>query len=155
MFGLSVEAMDPSLGKIDLTTGPQIFKVSASMLLYSNGTKKKSVNFPLVPCTKQHWGLVPSFSQYFDAFGVKKWLCPALNSEFQLIGSQSSCQYKMTSVKLSICKNSTNYNNCAPQTVIDDTLNQYPNFYFRIKFTNPVINPNQPDYIQYYVEDLN
>ncbi len=51
------------------------------------------------------------------------------------------------------CRNSTaNNNSCATQGEIDTLFNTYRNFYLSFTYTNPVINPNLPDYISYYIE---
>ena len=50
------------------------------------------------------------------------------------------------------CVNTTeNGNKCAPQTIIDATMAKYKNFYLRTVFSNPVINPNEVDYLKYYL----
>lgn len=40
---------------------------------------------------------------------------------------------------------------CAPQSDIDNIFNTYGNFYLNFNYINSVINPNQPNFISYYI----
>ncbi len=39
-----------------------------------------------------------------------------------------------------------------PQTAIDELMRNKTNFYLSLQYINPVINPNEPDYMSYYLE---
>ena len=54
----------------------------------------------------------------------------------------------MANIFVSPCQNTTfNFNKCAPQADIDAFMADNANFYLRMSFTNPVINPNEPNHI--------
>ena len=59
-------------------------------------------------------------------------------------------------IALKPCVNSTaNGNKCASAEIIDQTFTNNSNFLIKFNFVNPVINPNQPNHIQYFLEGRN
>ena len=106
----------------------------------------------MVPCTRQHWAMMPDLIEQFEAKNVNKWMCPPLNTPVILEGHPTSKTYKVLSLKVESCKNSSlNNNKCATKEIIDATFLNYTNFFLKVNVVNPVINPNQPEHIKYYL----
>ena len=100
--------------------------------------------------------MIPNLIDKFDKLKVKNWVCPSLKALSWLKGFQSSGNYRTISVSVKSCVNSsTNGNRCANQSDIDATLQTFTSFQLKFNFVNSVINPNEPNYLKYYLEDRN
>jgi hypothetical protein len=78
--------------------------------------------------------------------------CLPLNQKFKLQGTGTHLTDLMSLLrfKISPCSNLTDPSRpCAPQSDIDNMFSLKKNFNLMVHYTNPVINPNQPDYISY------
>ncbi len=82
------------------------------------------------------------------------WLCPPKDTKFNLEGFMNSDYSSSAALQITACNNYTNINNvCASPEQIEELMLNSTNFSVNIFFTNPVINPNQKEYIDYYLED--
>ena len=155
MFGIYLQSFDVA-ETFDLIKGPQIFDYKHLKLQYKAGKIAKFVKTSLIPCTREHWKNMPTILSQFEQLQVDKWLCPILNSGISVQAFMSSQNFKLAIIDILPCVNTTeNGNKCAPQTIIDATMAKYKNFYLRTVFSNPVINPNEVDYLKYYLQQRN
>jgi hypothetical protein len=96
--------------------------------------------------------MMPDFAEHFDSFGISNWLCLPLNVPISLRGSYTSPIYDVVQINVFPCQNDTQNGTCASQEEISNLFDTYGNFYLTINYVNPVINPNEQDYISYYIE---
>ena len=83
---------------------------------------------------------------------MNKWACLPLNQTIPLLGTPNSRNNSFLGLGIYPCNNATNNNSCAPQKEIDRIFSQYGNFIVNMNYINPVINPNQPNFISHYVD---
>lgn len=58
----------------------------------------------------------------------------------------------MVAIQASPCDNYTSGGRCAPQADIDSLFTIHKNFYLNFNYINTVINPDQQNFMSYYVE---
>jgi hypothetical protein len=62
----------------------------------------------LETCTKNHWQAFPNIESKFDFLGMSNWLCPPLNSSYEIQGKYSSSINKYLGVEILPCLNVSN-----------------------------------------------
>ena len=141
---------------MDLNKGAQIFDVVLKQVLVENGILTYRKQLELEPCTRQHWQMDPVTISKDDEMGIDSWQCLKLNGGVNFTGMYGSSVYQHLQYQIYPCKNTTqNKNKCAPQSYIDEMFYNYTNFYFTVSFMNANINPNQPSYIEYSLNNEN
>ena len=98
---------------------------------------------------------MPEVTESFDKLKVGNWLCPKKGYEVILKGKYASNESKQISIKIYPCKNTSfPLDSCAsPGEITDYFLKKGDQMYFTFYFINVVINPNQANYVKYYLED--
>lgn len=86
---------------------------------------------------------------------MDNWLCPPINTTFNLQGQYSSDLSNIGMITVTACNNYSNINNvqsvCATPDEITAYFANYTNILFGYLFSNPVLNPSQTTYIDYYL----
>jgi hypothetical protein len=91
----------------------------------------------------------------FDKLEISGWLCPPIGSKYEIFGKYSSEKYQQMAFQVYPCNNATDPSRpCASQEEIDQVFADNSDyFYFTFYFINTVINPDNPVYKSYYLED--
>jgi hypothetical protein len=95
---------------------------------------------------------MPEFVEHFDVFAISSWLCVPLNMPIPIQGSYMSPISYLYQINVFPCKNQTSNDTCASQEEISNLFTAYGNFYMTVNYINPVINPNEQEYISYYIQ---
>ena len=108
----------------------------------------------LEPCTKQHWGGLPEIDVLYDRVAMSTWLCLPLNKTYAVAGNYISEIQKSLDITVSKCNNATDPSRpCATPAEIEAFLRSDSQFYWTPYFMNPLINPQNDNYLTYYLED--
>jgi hypothetical protein len=98
---------------------------------------------------------MPDVLAKFDQLKISRWLCPPIGAEYNIMGKLTSDDYQLIRIRVAPCNNATDPNRlCASSEAIQQNFvdnNGY--FYFTLYFINTIINPDQPEYKTYYLED--
>lgn len=96
--------------------------------------------------------MIPELLKNKHLLLYETWLCPELGSKYLLEGTFVSNFYNQIRISISKCTNESNPDRpCFPQNEIDDLMNKHGNFYFSVNYINTVVNPNEVDYLSYYL----
>lgn len=153
MFGIQIASLD--LNYIaDLVNEPKVFDVAMTVFTTIDGVVTSDLKTPLQQCTKEHWKMMPSLIQEesFEAFGVGRWLCPQIGAVLPIKGHYTSKENIQIKIEIYQCSNATSNTTCATNEEIDQIFETYSNFYLTYFYINPVINPNKPDHLSYFLE---
>lgn len=113
-----------------------------------------SVFYTMQPCIKDHWRSIPNGSEIYDKVGMQTWLCMPLDIAPVLKGKYYSDLQTTLDVIIKKCNNQTDLSRpCASQEEIDSFLMQNGPIYFTPFFINPLINPQNKDYLKFYLQD--
>lgn len=98
---------------------------------------------------------MPDFLANFDKLQVSGWLCPPIGAQYDIVGKYTSDFYKQLVFTVAPCNNATDPSRpCASQQEIDQLFSDNGDwFYFTYYYINTIINPDQPSYKSYYLED--
>jgi len=87
---------------------------------------------------------------------MKGALCPKLNQKVNVGGKYISPVFSRIEASLYPCSNSTDPSRpCGPIERIDKIIDMFSTISFALGTINPVVNPDQKNYIVNYVEDRN
>jgi hypothetical protein len=109
----------------------------------------------LVACTREHWASMPDLVGNFEKLQVGGWLCPAIGSQYDIRGKYTSDLYQDLIFTVAPCNNATDPSRpCAsPDEITQLFADNNDWFYFTFYYINTIINPDQPTYKSYYLED--
>lgn len=119
---------------------------------------KTTQNIPLSPCNISQWsGVTSSITNSYKTQNFQQWLCPPLGTVIPLQGKFTSDSFKYAQLVISECTDNVLYPNttCKSGTDITDFLSSNGQFTISIYLINPVLNPGDPSFINYYLEDSN
>lgn len=151
MFGVTIQSTD-TIFTADLAGDQRLFDIYFVIVKTTSGAVADTNIIPLEKCTAEHWTMLPTVSERFDALGASKWLCPPKNLDIPIQGVFTSPINYQVVLSVNPCSNNPLFDKpCAPQTDIDNLMATYQNFYFTINYINPVISPTEPDHISYYL----
>lgn len=121
-----------------------------------NGTKITTYT-NLVPCTRDPWNNIDtSFGETFDRLALDRWLCLPDNMTLQFQGKYSSSVFKYAKISVQNCSILAGDNRtCASPTYINNFITSSGSANFNYYFVNTIINPQDKQYISYYIEDKN
>jgi hypothetical protein len=147
MFGIEIwrQNLSSPVRYFDLV--PQVYVEEAGV--------NTPITIDLVQCTKEHWSSMPDVVKNFDKLQMSGWLCPPIGAEYEIFGKYTSDFYKQIIFTVSPCNNATDPNRpCASQAEIDQLFLDHGDwFYFTFYYINTIVNPDQPTYKSYYLED--
>lgn len=142
MFGVMLQPIDVEF-IVDIANGPRYFDISLILYHLKDGLIFNATDVPLVPCTDEHWSVLPNVVANKGIYQYEKWLCPELGQEVPIQGSYTSPDQFSGSIFVRPCSNDSNMARpCMPQSAIDELMRNKTNFYLSLQYINPVINPN-------------
>lgn len=122
-------------------------------------TKKAKADIPLGLCTKSQWTRINNtFDNVYDRLGFGGWLCPPDGTVVQLQGKYSSDMFKYYKIGVVACTAATAaaFNQtCATAAQITSFISANQAFQLNFYYVNTIINANNKDYIQLYLDDTN
>ena len=138
------------IGGLNLSAPIKYFDIMGIKDTAESGASNKTM-IVLEQCTREHWSSLPSVVDRFDALGVSGWLCSPINAVYPMYGERASAASQWLDYFVLPCQNGTSPNQtCANQADFDamvaSTLNT---FQLTLFYTKSIINPTQPDYINY------
>ena len=114
----------------------------------------QSVEYQLQPCTKDHWRELANIESIFQKVQMNTWLCMPLDIAPIIKGKYYSDVQSTLDVVVQTCKNETDPSRpCASPQQISAFMAQNSPFYFTPFFYNPLINPQNQNYLNIYLED--
>jgi hypothetical protein len=75
MFGVMLQPIDVEF-IVDIANGPRYFDISLILYHLKDGAIFNATDIPLVPCTDQHWSVLPGVVEKKQVYQYEKWLCP-------------------------------------------------------------------------------
>lgn len=143
------------LNGIDMNTGPRYFNFQVLTTQIINGTKTKSA-INLVPCVSEMWAQLGSdYTAMFDRLGLQSWLCPSAGQLVELQGKYSSELFKYLKISVTQCNGTINGQGCRSATEVQDYLTANESFSFSYYFVNTLINVDQQQPINMFMDDTN
>ena len=142
-----------SLKDHDLTSGLRYFDIQASNTVKRRSKKTNdTILIQLEPCTRNHWTGVEGMDSLYDRIGVAKWLCLPVNQTYTVSGSKITSIQRSLRITVSRCNNATESSRpCATPAQIDAFLRNNSQLYWLPFFMNPLLNPENANYLSYYV----
>jgi hypothetical protein len=129
----------------NLNEGERYFDINFYHQHYHYGDPTNaSIQYPLEPCTLDHWKGYPIIQAKFDSLHMNYWLCPPRDIDFEIRGKYSSEVMKSMEISVNKCTNdSMSSQPCADDNELADFFasNNHKIFY-TIYFVNPRINPD-------------
>jgi hypothetical protein len=122
---------------------------------YGDPNNQTSIQYALEPCTPDHWKGYPLILEKFDSLHMDYWLCPPRDIDYEIKGKYSSAVSKTMDISVNKCTNNS-YSTlpCANDSQINQFFADYDNkVFFTIYFINPRINPEEAEYLTYYMSD--
>lgn len=142
MFGLQITSTDYAFF-YNMSAERRYFDVLVQQYTIKYGQLTNQTVLPMVPCTDQHWAMLPNLVANKDMLLYQTWLCPPIDSQYNLQGSFFSNIFSQIVIKVLPCTNaSIPERPCHPQQDIDNLFTTYGNFYFAVNYINAVINPS-------------
>jgi hypothetical protein len=128
----------------NLNEGIRYFDINFRNMEFNYGEPNNgSIEFPLEPCTLDHWKGYPLVQAKFDSLHMDYWLCPPRDTGFEIRGKYSSEVMKSMEISVNKCTNNSMYQQpCANDSELDDFFaSNEEKIFFTIYFINPRINP--------------
>jgi hypothetical protein len=101
------------------------------------------MNYPLEPCTLEHWSAFPEIKSDFERLNMKYWLCPKRNMKFNIQGKFTSSLFKYLEIALKKCTNASQPGRpCGSASEIAEFFQIQKKVFFTVHFSNPLINPS-------------
>ncbi|CAK79134.1 unnamed protein product (macronuclear) [Paramecium tetraurelia] len=135
------------------------FNITLKQKVYSRSQQgdllKKTEPIELVPCTLDRFNQIfaennVNFHQQFQQLQLQNFLCPSINSEIQIGGTQSSTLFQFIDLSVSECQNNST-NQWKPNCRESDQHT----FKIKLLTVNQIINPYKPkeSYVQPFIDD--
>jgi hypothetical protein len=109
---------------------------------------------PLVQCTANHFNFNSDLLLLYSKFNLNYSLCPPIDYTFEIGGRVTSNVYKQFSVNIQACNNAINPK-CASSAYISGLLSAMGSFTLAVPVVNTIVNANDQEYMQIYIEDRN
>lgn len=145
MFGVEVWGYN-------LSSDSRLFDVAFTQIKSNFGQDYVNTVYPLQICTEEHWKVLKDQGDW-SKLNISNWLCPTPQTVIELQGKYSSEFYHQFSVTLHPCSNDTDpLRPCAPHEQLDSFFLANGQWnYFTFYYINSVVNPDQPEYKEYYL----
>ena len=100
--------------------------------------------------------MIKDIENVFSKMKLGNLVCIPINSTFSLKGKFTRNNLRSMELSIRRCDNTTNSTTiCADDTAVDNFFTSDGTVYVNLVFANPLINPGNIDYLDYYLEDRN
>ena len=114
-----------------------------------------TASIPLVACTEQHLNFNTEIKSHFTDLSMNQWLCPELNSTFEVQGKLSSQIWKRLTLKVNYCNSSTT-TGCAGDAAVSALQSSLGAFELKFFVVTTQINAaSDQNHVSYYMDDRN
>lgn len=133
-FNIGVE-----LEGFNLSSPVQYFDIVMTLFEFKGKILDKTTKIPLSTCRREDWALNEAILGNFDRMKATNWLCPDVNSRFEVAGKWASDIFTFVSIDVLKCGSSNPNATCASPEAIDEALTNI--VHYSVYYINAQITP--------------